>query len=270
MRNRLYRNKEWIEKKYCEEKLSVIEIAEECRCSKQAIYRWIYHFNLIRDYVLPRRSKSKYALTERYFQNINTGNKAYWLGFIAADGCVVNKKRKRLLYIELSEKDRCHLEAFKKEIEFEGPIYEMKARGRSRPSCKIQVSSSRMVLDLVELGIVPNKTKFLEAPDIDPKLYHHWIRGFFDGDGSVSLRKDGNLAGEFFGTKKVIEFIVKNIPGTNTVSKKDKSEGYYHSFGGNGISTKIYNYLYKDSEICLRRKKNKFLLKMKIFVENEN
>ena len=264
MKNRLYRNKEWLEKKYCVEKLSVVEIAEECGSSKQPIYRWIYYFNLTRDYVLPRRSKSKYSLNERYFQNIDTGNKAYWLGFIAADGCVSNKKGKRLLYIELSEKDRCHLDAFKKEIEFEGPIYEMKARGRSKPSCKIQVSSSRMALDLVELGIVPNKTHTLKAPNIDPKLYHHWIRGFFDGDGSVALCKDGNLRGEFFGTKEVIEFIVKYIPGTNTVSKKAKSEGYYHSFGGNGISSKIYDYLYKDSEICLRRKKNKFLLTVKI------
>jgi hypothetical protein len=263
MKDRLYQNKKWLEKKYCEEKLSVVEIAAKCGSSKQPIYKWIYHFDLTREKVLPRRSKSRYSLNERYFEEINTGDKAYWLGFIAADGCVVNKKGRRHLYIELSEKDRCHLEEFKKEIKFEGPIYEMKARGRSRPSCKIQVSSSRMVLDLVKLGITSNKTYTLKAPEIDPKLYYHWIRGIFDGDGSISLRKDGNLSGEFFGTKKVIEFIVENIPGTNAVSKKAKSEGYYHSFGGNGISAKIYNYLYEDNNTCLRRKRDKFLLKVK-------
>lgn len=263
MKNRLYQNKKWLEKKYCEEKLRVLDIAEECSVCKLTIYRWIYNFDLTRKYVLPKRSKSRYSLNERYFENIDTGSKAYWLGFIAADGCVVNQKGRRHLYIELSEKDKCHLEAFKKEIEFEGPIYDMKARGRSSSSCKIQVSSSRMAADLVESGVVPNKTHILKAPEIDPKLYHHWIRGMFDGDGSISLSKDGYLSGEFFGTKEVVEFIVKNIPGTNTVSKKNSSEGYYHSFGGNGTSTKIYNYLYRDSEICLERKKNKFLLKVK-------
>jgi len=266
MKKRLYRNKKWLEDKYCDKKLSVVEIAEMCDVCDITIYNWIYNFNLTRGYVLRRRSDSRYSLNERYFKNIDTGNKAYWLGFMAADGCVVNKKGRRYLYIELSEKDRCHLKAFKKEIEFEGPIYEMKARGRSKPSCKIQVGSSRMVLDLVKWGIVQNKTIFLKAPDIDPKLYHHWIRGMFDGDGSISLRKDGNLAGEFFGTKKVIEFIVKNIPGTDTVSKKKKYKGYYHSFGGDGTATKIYNYLYRDSKICLKRKKDKFLLKVKDIV----
>jgi len=263
MKNRLYQSKKWLEKKYCEEKLSVVEIAEECGSSRQPIYRWIHLFNLTREYVIPTRPRSRYSLNERYFKNIDTGNKAYWLGFIAADGCVVNEKRHRVLCIELSEKDKCHLKAFKKEIKFEGPIYEMKARGRSKPSCKIQVCSSKMVLDLVESGVVPNKTHILEPPDIDPKLYHHWIRGMFDGDGSISLCKDGYLRGEFFGTREVIEFIVKNIPGTDTISKKKKYKGYYHSFGGLGIATKIYNYLYKNSEICLKRKKDKFLLKVK-------
>ena len=91
--------------------------------------------------VQPRRSKSRYSLNERYFDDIDTENKAYWLGFIAADGCVVTKKGRRHLYIELSNKDRCHIEEFRKDIEFNGPIYEIKARGRSNPSCKLQISS---------------------------------------------------------------------------------------------------------------------------------
>lgn len=263
MKKRLYKNKKWLENKYCDEKLSVSEIAEMCGVSTITIYTWIKNFKLVRGYVLPRRSKSRYPLNERYFEDIDTGNKAYWLGFIAADGCVWDKKGQRHLYIELSEKDRCHLETFKKEIEFEGPIYEMKARGRSKPSCKLQIGSSRMVSDLVELGIVRNKTKFLQRPNILKKYYHHWIRGIFDGDGSISLCKDGNLRGEFFGTEEVLKFVVSHIPGTNKVSKKNKFEGYSHSFGGNKLANKIYNYLYKDSETCLERKRNKFLLKVK-------
>ena len=141
MRNRLYQNKEWLEKKYCEEKLRVAEITEMCGATTPTVYTWIENFNLTREYVLPRRSKSRYLLNERYFENIDTGSKAYWLGFIAADGCVVNKKGKRLLYIELSKKDKCHLENFKKEVEYEGPIYDLKRRSNGILSSKIQICS---------------------------------------------------------------------------------------------------------------------------------
>ena len=116
------------------------------------------------------------------------------------------------------------------------------------------------------MGIVPRKSNILKRPNIDKKYYSHWIRGLFDGDGSISLLKRGHLAGEFFGTKDVMEFIVENIPGTNTVSSKKNCEfGYYHSFGGDGTCQKIYDYMYKDSQVCLDRKKEKFLLKIKDF-----
>ena len=258
MKNCFYKDKEWLYKKYCEEKMSVIDIAKLCEVSKPTVYKWIRQFKLAREYVLPKRSSSRYSLNEKYFENIDNGNKAYWLGFIAADGCVVDKKGHRHLYIELAERDRCHLEAFKKEIEFNGPIYDMKARGRSKPSCKLQISSSRMVLDLVKLGITSNKTHTLNAPDIDSKFYHHWIRGVFDGDGSISLRKSGHHGGEFFGTKSVIDFITSNIPGSNKVSKKKKCKGFYHSFSGKKIIEKIYDYLYCDSNVALSRKEDKF------------
>ena len=115
MKKCLYKNKKWLKQKYCKEKLSVIEIAELCGVWKHTIYRWVYRFNLIREKVLPKRSKSRYSLNERYFEKIDNNNKAYWLGFIAADGCVSNKKGGRYLYIELSRKDRDHLEKFKEE-----------------------------------------------------------------------------------------------------------------------------------------------------------
>ncbi len=263
MKNKLYKNKKWLKQKYCKEELSIIEISELCGVRRQTIYVWIYLFDLTRKKVFPRRSKSRYSLNERYFENIDNGTKAYWLGFIAADGCLTNTKGQRILFIELSRKDRNHLEKFKKEVGYGGPIYDLKRKSNNILSSKIQICSCLMVQDLVKHGIIPNKTNFLKKPDIDKKYYHHWIRGIFDGDGSVSLSKDGTLRGEFFGTEKVLNFIVSYIPGTDKVSKKNKSKGYYHSFGGNKLANKMYDYLYKNSEICLERKRNKFLLKVK-------
>ena len=57
-----------------------------------------------------------------------------------------------------------------------------------------------------------------------------------------------------------MDFVVENIPGTDTVSKKMGSKGWYHDFGGNRISRGIYEYMYEDAEIFLKRKKEIFLL----------
>ena len=70
-----------------------------------------------------------------------------------------------------------------------------------------------MVKDLVNCGIIPNKTIYLDKPDISKKYYSHWIRGYFDGDGSVSKCKDRNIRGNFLSSSRdVIKFIVdKNV-----------------------------------------------------------
>jgi len=264
MKKYLYKNRKWLKTKYCKEKLSITEIAVLCVVSKPTIYKWIYDFHLTREKVFPRRSKSRYSLNEKYFKKIDNSNKAYWLGFIAADGCLRNTKGQRKFYIELARKDRGHIEKFRKEIEYKGPIYDIERKGRKTYSSKIEVCCCGMVQDLVKHGILQNKTKTLKRPNIDKKYYHHWIRGMFDGDGSISLCHDGILRGEFFGNKDIMEFIVENIPGTNMISSKKLHKGsYYHSFGGNKISQKIYDYLYRDGKTYLNRKKEKFLLKVK-------
>ncbi len=272
MKNRIYRNKKWLTKKYCEERLSVYTIAELCEVNIVTIYDWIERYGLKRQKPFNRRAKGSYYLNERYFEKINTSNKAYWLGFIAADGCVGTGKGNMVLSIELSRKDRKHLEKLKEEVKYEGPIYDRKITIKNYKIKKynyptyylsnLQICNYKMVEDLAKHGIMKNKTKILKRPNIDEKYYRHWIRGLFDGDGSIYMRKGKVLCGNFFGTKDVMEFVVENIPGTNTISKEKSCFGWRHSFGGNGTSKKIYDYMYKYSRVCLDRKKEIFLIKI--------
>ncbi len=266
MRNKIYKNEKWLTKKHCGERLSAYAIAEICEVSYTTIYDWIKKYKLEREKTPPRRSKTRYYLNEKYFEEINTSNKAYWLGFIAADGYVGAGKGNMILGIELSRKDRKHLEKLKKEVEYEGPIYDRKITIKNYNYSTyylsaLKICSYRMVEDLARHGIMKNKTKILKRPNIDEKYYRHWIRGLFDGDGSISMSKKRKLLyGNFFGTKDVMEFVVENIPGTNTISKEKKCFGWRHSFGGNGTSKKIYDYMYKYSRVCLERKRQIFLL----------
>lgn len=213
------------------------------------------------------RPKSRYSINERYFEKIDTEEKAYWLGFIAADGCVQEGKSKYRLSIELSIKDRGHLEKLAKAIDFSGPIYYNKKHKQIyKNEAKIflcdflGITSKRMVLDLVKHGITQRKSKTIKPPNIQKKLYKHWIRGYFDGDGSVSLCKDGNIRGQIFsGSKDVISFIRDScLPDA---SIQIYSSGFAVGFGGNQVAKKLHHYLYSGAKTFLLRKKIKFLKK---------
>jgi len=93
-----YRNKEWLHKRYCQENKQLEEIAEGCHVSRAVITRWVTKHGL------KRRRWNSYALDVSYFNEIDTQDKAYWLGFIVADGCVFNRVGKRFLSITLAKK----------------------------------------------------------------------------------------------------------------------------------------------------------------------
>ena len=254
MIEKIYKSKDWLEKNYCELRRETKDMAAECLVGMPVIQHHLRKFRLKRT---RNRPDFAYKLDEKYFENIDTEEKAYWLGFIAADGCVQNGCGRKKLSIELSRKDESHLYKLKNALKYEGPIYK-KSRiqfNKMMFSSHLAIASMELVRHLISHGITERKSNILKAPNIDRKLIRHWIRGLFDGDGSVSLCKDGNIRGQFFGTKDVIQFVGKNIPGTDTVTKKSDSEGYYHSFGGNKLSKRIYNYLYKNATIFLDRKK---------------
>ena len=123
-----------------------------------------------------------YNFNKDYFQKIDTEDKAYFLGFIVADGCISEKSNS----VQIIQKETYILEEFKKYIEFNGPVYKDEYRGIS---C-ITVNSSKTKKDLENLGITPNKTMIVKYPNISEHLQNHFIRGVFDGDGCISLRTD--------------------------------------------------------------------------------
>jgi hypothetical protein len=268
---KFYKSKKWLYKQYCIKKRRLEDIGEELNVTRYVVWAWVKKFNLKRPrIIITKPNRRKYKLDENYFKKINTEEKAYWLGFIAADGSVGDSPGKRILGIELSKKDEKHLIKFKNVIKYEGPLQQKKARiitsnktGKKyigSPSVCLHVCHCDFVKSLIDLGIMANKSKTLQPPPIKKKYYRHWIRGLFDGDGSIALCHNGRTTGEFFGTENVIRFVVDNIPSTETVSKKKNCKtSYYHSFYISNIKKSLlYKYLYKDATIYLKRKKKMF------------
>ena len=186
MKELLYRNKEWLQKQFdIYKKISIV--AKETGYPRTCITRYAKKYSL---YQKKYTRKNKNNLSKNYFKNIDTENKAYWLGFIMADGCMYEYKgqNKFQFSIKLKHDDIGHLKKFKKCIKFDGKIYEGKniRNNNVNEYCAIKIYDKTFCANLISCGIVKNKTGKEYIPDcVDEKYYLDFIRGFLDGDGTI-------------------------------------------------------------------------------------
>ena len=229
-----------------------------------AIYKRLYKLGI-------RPNVKRCKFNELFFSNINTEAKAYWLGFIFADGCVIRRKygNKNLiaLRIGLSYRDNDHLELFLKDIESSNAI----AYCGNGNECRVSLNSDRLVKDLENLGCVKRKSlKLTKLPDMPDKLVRHFIRGYFDGDGCISFQnakrriKGGvqkrNAKLLFVGTRKFLQAL-RQIFAHNGVWFTDpiqRGNIFYLYGNGNQKAKLFYNYIYRGSRRFLLRKKERF------------
>ncbi|SRR5258708_9629994 len=167
----------------------------------------------------------KITFEETYFDGYNNPDVLYWIGFIAADGNVMNKRESRsyFLTINLKVDDFSHLDKFKNALKSNVKITKHVSKGGFRANkqwkdsetCRIVLNSKYLVNSLEKFNIVPAKSHIYDFPII---LYNNdninsFIRGYFDGDGCVSFRKN-RLRLNFYGTSnflvKIGEIIAEN------------------------------------------------------------
>lgn len=172
---------------------SSVKLAEIFHCCRFTILREF------RKAKLPIRSISeatqKYAKNKHVFDCIDTEEKAYWLGFLYADGNVSKTNRIRL---SLAEQDYSTLEKFSNFIYSKNRIkhYVQRKYLHRQNLIYVDVGSKYMSEKLTNLGCTPNKTFLLTFPDwIDKNLINHFIRGYFDGDGCLSIYIGKNGSG---------------------------------------------------------------------------
>lgn len=213
---------------------------------------------------------------DEYFNCIDTKEKAYWLGFICADGYVTSDNR---FGMELSIDDISHMQSFLDSLEYNGKI-RTRIRDNGITSCQFQIKNSILYNNLLKCGVTRNKTESLSFPDesiLQREFYPHFIRGFFDGDGSFvfyeyeRLRKDrGNRiynntykeislvcnSLDFIESIKLIIFEECGADFNLTYNSRDKLPTLRTSKAEN--LAKFINYIYPtDNEICLLRKYKK-------------
>lgn len=208
----------------------------------------------------------KYFQNDDYFENINTKDKAYFFGFIVADGYVNEKSLK----IAIQEKDVEILECFKKYIKSNTILstinqYDLKYNRQIQKA--ITINSKKISKDLSSYGAIQNKSHKTYFPNISESLYSHFIRGVFDGDGCITYNKNNNngsfsIVGNFDLINKIQDVLVKecSLKKTKLYKKpKEKNNITNLRYSGDNQIKKIYDYLYKESDdLFLKRKKEKF------------
>ena len=207
----------------------------------------------------------KYICDFDYFQNIDTEEKAYWLGFIAADGNL--DKRDNVLTIRLEIKDKEHLEKFKKSIKADYPIKTgpYVSHGKVLYQSLIYIRSPKIKNDLISHGIVPNKSKILKLEKVmnnmPALLIRHFIRGYFDGDGGWSkchnsFRFAFTASNQTNTIEQIQQIIIANC-GLNPVKIYDNGSIKGLTYAGKYSCQKFYDYIYHSATIWLSRKKDK-------------
>ena len=240
---------------------SIEELAKEFYFSGSKINRILEYHN-----VSKRAQKRTYSLDETVFETIDTEEKAYWLGFLYADGYISNDGM--ILEIGLSSKDKNHLEKFKLFIQSDCPIKDRDVflNGKSFPSSRIQVCSKKMSSDLEALGCGNNKSLTLQFPtneQVPKKLIHHFMRGYFDGDGCYFLRSaDNQRHFSVIGTEdfvKEYDNVLFEL-GVNQTKYGRAGKAYVLRHGGNRQVPLITSFLYNNASIYLERKHNSIFL----------
>lgn len=201
------------------------------------------------------RGNKKYTVNENYFNKIDTEDKAYWLGFLYADGYILEKGKAFITGLTLKDLD--HIEKFKSDIDSTHLIKE----ATTVNNYSFNVYNTRFSKNLIDKGCVPRKTDKIEFPKLDKHLISHFIRGYFDGDGSISAT-DKTLqiticcASKTF-LEKLIKVLSDEIGVKNKIyTRKDGLHLYVNASGDDIL--KIGKYLYKGSHKYLDRKKEIF------------
>lgn len=197
--------------------------------------------------------KTIYTLDEHYFDVIDTQEKAYIIGLLAADGCVF----KNTITIGLQESDKHILDEINNLLSSNRKLRYIK-NDIGKNMYYLTITNKYMASKLKELGLIENKSLTLEFPKcITSDLFPHFLRGLLDGDGHILKTKYGV---GYTGTKMLLFEIIRKLKPIFNFHFYVREE---HCKNGITYSIELYrqqecidflNYIYKDANIYLQRK----------------
>lgn len=235
-------------KLYNENKLNSREISELLNINQGTITYWI------RKYSIPRQRAPKSKISnELYFDNIDNENKAYWLGWIMADGNISIYNNQYSLKLHIGIEDKSLIDRFLNEI---GSTNKTKIKTNKYISYYVSLTSKHMINSLINLGVIPQKTGNEIMPNLRNDLISHFIRGYFDGDG-ITCNTEKNKWCGFISSYNLCESIQKELGTSFKIRIANNSKAYYFQTSKKSFREDLYKYMYSNASIYLKRKKER-------------
>lgn len=242
------------------------QIEKEYKITYQSLYQYAKEKNL--DYKTNKGRKNHFNLD--FFSKIDNEEKAYWFGFLYADGSIVKSSSSdsfpNRLQVNISYTDREVLVDLLTSIDSDNikiVDYTPKGTFSKNQMSRISLNSKKMCEDMVSNGyrLLKEQSNAHVFSCIPVELHRHFIRGVFDGDGSIIEPKTFSIIGQLPFIKAIQEIIIQNcnMNETKLLLYKDRGNGELVTmkYGGSQIQ-RIYHFLYEDSHYFLKRKHNKF------------
>ena len=241
------------------------EIAEIFKCSQTNVSAILKRKNI------QTRVGKKIVYNDvnyEFFKEINSEEKAYFLGLLYADGCVKTSNKTYTITLKLKSNDRLIIEKFRNIMSPSSPI---KTCDNGKYSY-FRIHRKEICEQLIYHGCFPVKSLILEFPTTVPdELIRHFIRGYSDGDGCIYNNKFKtyvNTIWKIVSTKQFCGKVAKilknelNINCSQFLSSPKRKRNIITttlSVGGNIQSEKILDWLYKDSAVYMNRKYEKYM-----------
>lgn len=209
------------------------------------------------------RRQQRYSFDDAYFDSVDTEAKAYWLGFVTADGCVhagpigTSGWQRHSLVVKLKASDTGHLEKLKVAMAAENPVYPVPQRTSGKPAVEIALSSPHLTDSLIRLDVTPQKSLTATPWNGPDQLMRHYWRGMFDGDGTIVKHADDrNWHLRMLGTDAVVEaFRSWAVALTGSAAKKyPKANIWSFTLGGLASPQILAREMYGGSTVYLDRK----------------
>lgn len=247
--------------------LSTIEVGEQFNITRKKVAKILDEFGVERR----KNGSRKYNVNEHYFDKIDNQNKAYILGLLYADGC--NYKKKQTISLSLEEKDKDILEKIRIEIGSDKPLEYLDYSNKHdfgytyKNQYRLLVFSKYMCNILEKHGVIPNKSLLLDFPNIPKSLINSFVRGYFDGDGSISRGKNVNTNFNLTITstndfcvklKEIVEEILMIHCGISDASNHNGITKVF-TISGRIQVKKFMDWLYEDADMFLERKFQRYL-----------
>lgn len=245
---------EQMHKELIEDVVNYSDLAKKYGTTRQTVRAYAKRHGLHKGNT--KRLKS-HTLDIHYFDKIDTPNKAYVLGFIYADGCNTRKG----LHIGIQEEDKEILEFIKSELNISNDLRYIKPyKEHWKPKWELSIKSIEFSEILTKVGCPPAKSSIINFPNFIPdNLLNHFIRGYFDGDGCISICSKGYFRLSFISGSEVFITSLRNYIYNKTGHLLPfYKKNYYSILTSKQSAVKsIVELMYTNSTFSMQRKYQK-------------